>query len=251
MAYKIALLNEKGGEGKTVSALNIAAELANKGLKTLFLEIDPQGNSVYYFTGYGYQRVTLEQMFMDPTLSASYPTQYENLDYIPTTKNFALIPDNLSKLTVDQTSVLSQVIENIDKEYNYIIFDCLPTLNLLTTNVLRIADQVITPVTISDEGIQGLKSTAQNIEQMWNYFDSDILHRVLFTKVSIRSKDERSVMEQVRNHFDCYKQTIRYQRKPMRESSFKKKMVVNSYSKQNSIGQDYRNLVLEMLERSK
>lgn len=246
----VSILNEKGGVGKTQTTINLAVGSSRLGHKVLVIDCDPQANASQYFKTDNKQYY-LENMLLDSKLSRAYKTQYENVDIIPCTKSLALSVQQIAELkNKNQLECLKDILEELPMSYDLVIVDLLPTLNLLTTNSLYISDLTISPTTIDTEGIAGLFSTRDNIIQLSNDYSLDIDHVILFNKVQIRSKIDTGLIEDLKNAgFKSFEQVIRYQNAPMKRASLKLQPVINSVAKTNKVGNDFRELVSEFVER--
>lgn len=245
----ISILNEKGGVGKTQTAINLAVGCAREGYKVLIIDFDPQANASNYFNIEN-QDETLETMLMDSSRAKTYKTQYNNLDIIPTTKSLSLSSIQIAELkNRSQIGRLKEILDSIPN-YDLIIIDLLPTLNILTTNALYVSDVVVSPTTIDTEGFSGLFSTRDNIIELSNDYDLDIDHYTLFNKVQLRSKIDLGLMNDLKNNgFNAFNHVVRYQNAPMKKASLKLLPVINSFAKTNKVGNDYRLLIEEIIER--
>jgi len=203
MAKKIiAVLNQKGGVGKTTTTINLAAYLAKAGKKVLVCDIDPQGNST---SGLG-----LDKRGLSPTL---YDLLFSRAEASKTTRkvtshNFHLLPSNAdlagAEVELVQTPYrelkLKNVLDNLD--YDYILIDCPPSLGLLSVNALTAADEVLIPVQAeyyAMEGLTQLLSTVQQVRQGLNP-DLNILG-VVVTLYDSRNSLSEQVRAELKSHF--------------------------------------------------
>ena len=183
MSKVIAVANQKGGVGKTTSAVNIAAWLGAKGKKTLLVDIDPQGNST---SGVGFDRRTLKTTSYDILINgakgedAVLETKFEKLSVIPSKADLA----------------------PLRTEFDYIIIDCPPSLGLITTNALNASDSVLIPVQCEYyalEGLSQLMSSVQAVKRRYN--DRLELEGVLLTMYDGRLNLTQQVVTEIKKYF--------------------------------------------------
>ncbi|MFC3714416.1 ParA family protein [Sphingoaurantiacus capsulatus] len=201
MTTRIAIANQKGGVGKTTTAINLATGLAAAGKRVLLIDLDPQGNAS---TGFGVDRSARERnsyhlLHGEATVAeTAQPTRVPNLFVVPSTVD-------LSGAEVELVSVdarmhrLSASLDAGDGDYDFIIIDCPPSLGLLTLNALVAAESVIVPLQCEFFALEGLTQLLQTIEQVRNRFNSrlDILGVVL-TMFDRRNKLSEQVAADVR-----------------------------------------------------
>lgn len=173
MSYIISFANQKGGVGKTTSAVNIAACLAYRGKRVLLLDADPQGNST---SGVGVSKRDLKASLYEVLLGqasaeeATVATKYDGLSVIPATISLAASEFDLSDLP-DRQYRLKNAIAPVKNNYDVIVIDCPPSLGLLTINSLAASDGVLIPMQceyFALEGLSQLMLTIRKIKQLYN-----------------------------------------------------------------------------------
>lgn len=208
-----AIVNQKGGVGKTTTAVNLAAYLANHRRKTLLIDIDPQGNTT---SGVGIDKTRVEHSIYEvliahrPIERVLLPTQIRNLDLVPSNIQLSGAQIELVNLTSRET-LLKRALGNIKERYDYIILDCPPSLGLLTINTLTASDEVIIPMQCEYYALEGLGQLLNTIGLVQrNYNPSLKLAGVLLTMFDTRTSLSHQVGKEVREYFGerVYKTSI-------------------------------------------
>lgn len=198
----IAFANQKGGVGKTTSAVNIAANLGVLGKKTLIVDCDPQGNASSA-VGAKSSDVTLYDVMLSgaPAEDAIQTTAFKNLDVLPSDMNLAAADIALSEET-KRESKIKAAIEPIRDRYDYVILDCPPSLSLITLNALTASDFVTVPMQCEYFALEGLSQLIFTIKQVRRLYNPELdLLGVILTMYDGRLNLTLQVMEEVKKHF--------------------------------------------------
>jgi chromosome partitioning protein len=205
LAKIIAIANQKGGVGKTTTAINLGASLAANDLKVLILDSDPQGNAT---TGLGISktegRPTLYQALLgDQDLSdVIVHTDFDGLDIVPADKN--LVAANLELVEQhNRESRLREKLDQIRDRYHFILIDCPPALDLLTVNAMVAADSILIPMQCEFFALEGISQLLDTVDRVRDSFGSKIkVEGVLLTMYDDRTNLTRQVEEDLRKFFE-------------------------------------------------
>jgi len=200
----IALANQKGGVGKTTTAVNVSAYLGHYGFKTLMIDLDPQSNST---SGLGVSPDSERNCVYDILISDVNPeevilgTPYNNLKVIPS--SIQLAGAEIELVTrLKREYRLKEAIRRIEDSYDFIIIDCPPALGLLTINALTAAGEVIIPIQCEYYALEGLGQLINTIELVKKNLNEDlIIAGVVMTMYDSRTKLSDQVIEEVKKHF--------------------------------------------------
>lgn len=199
----IAIVNQKGGVGKTTTSINLAAGLAAKDLRVLLIDMDPQGNAS---TGLGIPRAQRENTIYNvlteglPVDEAIKPTEVENLFVLPSHVDLSAAEMEIGH-TEGRTRLLRDAIEAAKSKFDYVMIDCPPSLNLLTINALSAARSVIVPLQCEFFALEGLSQLLQTVEMAKASINPALaIDGVMLTMFDRRNRLSAQVAEDVRKH---------------------------------------------------
>lgn len=201
----ISITNQKGGVGKTTTAVNLAASLGKLKENVLLLDMDPQGNTT---SGVGFDKRKLScsvyevLLDVDKINEAIQKTKFANLDVLPANMKLAGAEIELADLE-NRESKLGQAIAIVQRRYDYIIIDCPPSLGLITTNALSLSDSVIVPIQCEFYALEGLSQLMSTVRRIKRTYNPDLdVEGVLLTMFDARLKLNQQVAQEVKNYFD-------------------------------------------------
>jgi len=203
MSRVIAILNQKGGVGKTTTTINLAAYLAKLGRRVLIVDIDPQGNAS---SGLGLDKQTLEATLYDVLFGRAELSKTirrattHSLDLLPSNSQLAAAEVELVGL-VGRELKLRQILSSLD-HYDYILIDCPPSLGLLSINALTAADEVLIPVQTEYYAMEGLSQLLDTIQQVRQALNPNLnLLGIILTMFDTRTSLSEQVQAEVERHF--------------------------------------------------
>ena len=243
MGRIIAVANQKGGVGKTTTAINLSACLAEIGQKVLVIDMDPQGNTT---SGYGIDKNQLSNTIYEMIIGEC---ELEELSLLPSTVN--LSGAEIELIGVDRREyILKDKVEQERDNYNFIIIDCPPSLSMLTVNAMTTADTVIVPIQCEYYALEGLSQLIHTINLVKQRLNPELeIEGVVFTMYDARTNLSLQVVENVKNNLNqsIYKtiipRNIRLAEAPSHG------MPINLYDSKSTGAEAYRLLAQEVLRK--
>ena len=205
MGRIIAIANQKGGVGKTTTAINLSASLASLGKKVLAIDMDPQGNMS---SGLGVDKNEVEKTVYDLIIGnigieeCIYEEVIENLDVLPS--NIDLSAAEIELIGVDNKEyILRDEVNKVKEKYDFIIIDCPPALSMLTINAMTTSDSVLVPIQCEYYALEGLSQLIHTIELVQERLNPELeIEGVVFTMYDARTNLSLQVVENVKDNLD-------------------------------------------------
>ena len=269
MGRTIAIANQKGGVGKSTTAINLSSCLGEMGQKVLTIDMDPQGNTT---SGMGVEKNEVENTIYELLLGESkledciIPLKFDNLSLVPSNVNLAgaaienldVIPTSIDLSAAeieligvdDKEFILKKAIDQVRDQYDFIIIDCPPSLNMLTINAMTTADTVLVPIQCEYYALEGLSQLMHTIELVQERLNPDLeMEGVVFTMYDARTNLSLQVVENVKDILkqNIYKTIIPRNVRLAEAPSYG--MPINYYDKRSTGAESYRLLADEVIHR--
>ena len=252
MGKIVAIFNQKGGVGKTTTCVNLAAALGAKGMKTLLIDVDPQGNST---SGVGIDKSEIDYSTYDLLIGEAaareilIETEFKNLSVLPSSINLAGAEIELAEQE-NRNRILKKAIATLVVEFDYIIIDCPPSLGIISINALVAADTLIVPLQCEYYALEGLSQLVNTVRTVKREYNPNLeLEGVLFTMYDSRLKLTQQVVDEVNKYFagKTYKTMIPRSVKIAESPSYGKPVIY--YEKYSKASFAYKKFTDEFLKK--
>ena len=252
MGRIIAIANQKGGVGKTTTAINLSACLAESGQKVLTVDFDPQGNAT---SGLGIEKGEIDKTVYDLLVGECdieeclISNMQENLDLLPSNVDLAGAEIELLEIE-NKEALLTTYLSKIQNNYDFIIIDCPPSLNLLTINALTAANTVLVPIQCEYYALEGLNQVLKTVNLVKKKLNPSLeMEGVVFTMYDARTNLSLEVVESVKNNLNqnIYKTII--PRNVRLAEAPSHGMPINLYDSRSAGAESYRLLAAEVISR--
>ena len=252
MGRIIAIANQKGGVGKTTTAINLSACLAEKGQKVLAIDMDPQGNMS---SGLGLDKDSIDKTIYDMIIGENDVEEVidhgtiDNLDILPSNVDLSAVEIEL--IDVDNKEfIVKDAIQKIRDNYDYIIIDCPPSLSLLTINAMTTADSVLVPIQCEYYALEGLSQLIHTVELVKERLNSILeIEGVVFTMYDARTNLSLQVVENVKDNLqqNIYKTIIPRNIRLAEAPSYG--TPINQYDPKSAGAESYMRLAEEVIKK--
>ncbi|MBR3811336.1 MAG: ParA family protein [Agathobacter sp.] len=252
MGRVIAVANQKGGVGKTTTSINLAACIAEKGKRILAIDLDPQGNMT---SGLGVDKNEVENTVYELMLGecsireSLQDTVVEKLNLIASNVNLAGAEIELLGIN-DKEYILKTAVDYIKDDYDFIIIDCPPSLNMLTVNAMTTADTVLVPIQCEYYALEGLSQLIHTIDLVQQRLNPNLsIEGIVFTMYDVRTNLSNQVVESVKNSLDTKIYETMIPRNIRLAEAPSHGIPINMYDTRSAGAESYRNLAQEIIDR--
>lgn len=252
MAKTISFANQKGGVGKTTSAINIASAIGISGKKILLIDCDPQGNAT---SGVGIRKSRIQVTIYDVLIGrchasdAIIQTEYKNLSIIPSGMDLAAAELELADIEKRQNR-LKDPLSEVSDNYDYILIDCPPSLGMLTVNALTASDGVVIPMQCEYFSLEGLSQIMMTIKQVKKLYNPMLtLTGILVTMYNGRLNLSLQVLDELKKHYADKLFSVAINRNVRLSEAPSYGAPIQYYDKYAKGSSDYDKIAAELMER--
>jgi chromosome partitioning protein len=246
----IAITNQKGGVGKTTTAVNLATCLAEKKKRVLLIDVDSQANATAWLGNEAPPRTLLEVYTEGRGIeSAVQPSRVKGVDILPSSPLF-VSADRILAGEIGAEQILKRALASVPDRWDFVLIDCPPSLSIISVSALVAASEVLVPVETSYMALSGLAQLKSTLEQIQDRLNPDlVLSAILPCRVDYRTRLSREVIEDLRKHFGntVLKTTIRQNIRLTEAPSYC--LPITEYAPTSSGAKDYRSATKEFLKR--
>src|SRR6059058_1434966 len=249
-ARTFAVANQKGGVGKTTTAINLAACLAEAGERSLVVDLDPQANATSGLGERANGSSSIDLLDGAPLRELAKPTRFANLDLVPAKPDLAGTAAELSRRG-DGELYLTEALATANSDYSFVFVDCPPSLGPLTVNALAAADRVLVPLQAEYYALEGLAQLVRSVELIRARLNPRLaLAGVILTMVDGRTKLAADVATEVRRHFGRLVFDAAVPRSVRLAEAPSHGLPVTSYDRRSAGADAYWKVAMELVERS-
>lgn len=252
MGRTIAIANQKGGVGKSTTAINLSACLAEMGKRVLTVDIDPQGNTT---SGLGVEKNDLQATVYELLIGECslkeclFHLEYNGQDLLPSNVNLAGAEIELIGIE-NKEYILKENIDKIRDDYDFIIIDCPPSLNMLTINAMTTADSVLVPIQCEYYALEGLSQLMHTIDLVQQRLNPSLsIEGIVFTMYDVRTNLSNQVVDNVKSNLDVKIYETLIPRNIRLAEAPSHGLPINLYDAKSAGTESYRLLAKEVMER--